>query len=34
MGMTGQERHEAALLCLEVAFARIETVDTACKMVG
>src|SRR6266581_5560346 len=31
---TSVERHEAALLCLEVAFARIETVDSACKIVG
>ena len=31
---TSVERHEAALLCLEVAFARIETVDSACKLVG
>jgi biuret amidohydrolase len=30
---TSPERHEAALLCLEVAFARIETVDSACKIV-
>ena len=31
---TSVERHEAALLCLEVAFARIETVNSACKLVG
>jgi nicotinamidase-related amidase len=31
---TSRERHEAALRCLEVAFARIETVDSACKLVG
>jgi nicotinamidase-related amidase len=31
---TNPERHEAALLCLQVAFARIETVDGACKILG
>ncbi len=31
---TSPERHGATLLCLEVAFARIETVDSACKIVG
>jgi nicotinamidase-related amidase len=31
---TSVERHEAALLCLEIAFARIETVDSACKLAG
>jgi nicotinamidase-related amidase len=31
---TSPERHEAALLCLQVAFARIETVETACKILG
>jgi nicotinamidase-related amidase len=31
---TSAERHEAALLCLQVAFARIETVDSACKILG
>src|SRR5262249_51931508 len=31
---TSRERHEAALRCLEVAFARIETVHSACKLVG
>ena len=31
---TSRERHEAALLCLQVAFARIETVDSACQLLG
>lgn len=31
---TSSELHAAALLCMEVAFARIETVDSACKLVG
>jgi nicotinamidase-related amidase len=31
---TTPQRHEAALLCLEVAFARIETVESACKIMG
>ena len=31
---TSVERHEAALLCLAVAFARIKTADSACKLAG
>jgi nicotinamidase-related amidase len=31
---TSPERHEAALLCLEHVFARIETIEGACKIVG
>ena len=28
------ERHDAALLCLEPSFARLETIEAACKVVG
>ena len=31
---TSPQRHEAALLCLELVFARIETIEGACKIVG
>jgi nicotinamidase-related amidase len=31
---TSPQRHEAALLCLELVFARLETIETACKIVG
>ena len=31
---TSPQRHEAALLCLEHVFARIETAEAACKIVG
>jgi len=31
---TSPERHEAALLCLELVFARIETIEGACKIMG
>jgi nicotinamidase-related amidase len=31
---TSLELHEAALLCLGVVFARIETVDSACNLLG
>jgi nicotinamidase-related amidase len=31
---TSPQRHEAALLCLELVFARLETIETACKTVG
>lgn len=30
---TSPERHEAALLCLELVFARLETIEGACKIV-
>jgi biuret amidohydrolase len=31
---TSPQRHEAALLCLELVFARLETIETACKIVA
>lgn len=31
---TSPQRHEAALLCLEHVFARVETIEGACKIVG
>ena len=31
---TSPQRHEAALLCLELVFARVETTEAACKIVG
>jgi len=31
---TSRERHDAALLCLELVFARLETIEGACKIVG
>ena len=31
---TSPQRHEAALLCLDLVFARLESIETACKIVG
>jgi nicotinamidase-related amidase len=31
---TSPQRHDAALLCLELVFARLETIETACKIMA